>query len=165
MMNGLVDKYGNVLHRFFIKRSRSKWDAEELTQEVFCKIIKREDIALSEYTDPYIFTIAWSVLRDRVRRERVRHRDMHVTYDEELAQEVLIAQDNPFSPEAALHGDQLYARFLKALEDLPPKSREVFILNRYEGLSYAKIAIHCGISLSTVEKHMIRALQRIKEIV
>lgn len=165
MMNRLVDKYGRVLHRFFIQRSRSKWDAEELTQEVFCKIIKREDIALSEYTDPYIFTIAWSVLRDRARRERVRHGSMHVTYDEELAQEALIAQENPFSPEAALHGDQLYTRFLEALDDLTPKTREVFILNRYEGLSYSKIAIHCGVSVSTVEKHMIKALQRMKQIV
>lgn len=142
-----------------MRRSRSVWDAEELTQEVFCKILKRDDIAHSEYTEPYIFTIAWSVLRDRSRRETVRHSNRHVAYDQEFEQE------NRESPELILNGDELYQRFLNVLNNLSPRVREVFVLSRYEGMSYAEIAKHCDISISGVEKHMMKALLQMKEII
>lgn len=158
-MHRLIAQYQETLLSFFTRRVRNVWDAEELTQEVYCKILKRKDISVSEYSEPYMMTIAWSVLRDRSRRDKVRHRHMHVAYDEALAHE------DPLSPEKALHGEELYTRFLKVLNELSPRRREVFILSRYEGLSYPQIAEHCGISISAVEKHMIRALGQMREIV
>lgn len=157
-MNKIIVQYQDVLLRFFTQRVRNVWDAEELTQEVFCKILKRTGVSLDTYTEPYIFTIAWSVLRDRSRRDRVRLRDMHVAYDETYSSE------DPVTPEQSLNGDELYQHFLRALNQLSPRVRQVFLLNRYEGLSYQEIAERCQITLSAVEKHMIKALQRIKEI-
>lgn len=157
-MKALVDQYQSALLGFFVRRSRSSWDAEELTQEVFCKILRREDIAYGEYTDAYIFTIAWSVLRDRLRRERVRHSDMHIEYNEELAEEDIV------SPDEALRGEQLYAVYVELLDSLSPRVREVFILSRYECLTYMQIATRCEISLSAVEKYMMIALKRMKEM-
>ena len=157
-MKALVDQYQRTLLGFFIRRSRNSWDAEELTQEVFCKILRREDIAHSEYTDANIFTIAWSVLRDRLRRERVRQNDMHIEYEEELAEEDIV------SPDETLKGEQLYAIYMALLESLSPRVREVFILSRYECLTYGQIAIRCEISLSAVEKYMMIALKRMKEM-
>lgn len=158
-MKHLVDQYQPVLKSFFMRRSRNIWDAEELTQEVFCKILNRRDVAYTDYNAPYIFTIAWSVLRDRSRRESVRHRDMHVSYEESFVQEDTI------SPELELNGEELYGRFLQVLNRLSPRVRQVFILSRYEGLSYPEIAEQCEISVSAVEKHIMKALQQMKEIV
>ncbi|UVW34375.1 sigma-70 family RNA polymerase sigma factor [SAR92 clade bacterium H455] len=157
-MKALVDQYQRTLVSFFMRRSRNAWDAEELTQEVFCKIWKRRDIALSDYSDAYMFTIAWSVLRDRLRREKVRHHDMHVEYDEELARE------DPVTPQDIVRGEELYEYYLRLLESLSPRVREVFILSRYESLTYIQIAKHCAISVSAVEKYMMIALKRMKEI-
>lgn len=157
-MDKLVAQYRDTLLRFFTQHLRNAWDAEELTQEVFCKILRREDVATSDYTEPYIFTIAWSVLRDKSRRDRSRRRHLHIPYDEAHASE------DPISPELALNGDELYQRFLRILNKLSPRSREVFILNRYEGMPYALIAEHCDITISAVEKHMIKVLHRMKDI-
>jgi RNA polymerase sigma factor (sigma-70 family) len=44
-----------------------------------------------------------------------------------------------------------------AVARLPPRCREVFWNNRVDGLSYAQVAAHLGISVSAVEKHMARA--------
>ena len=158
-MKALVDQYQRSLVSFFLRRSRNVWDAEELTQEVFCKILKRRDIAFSDYNDAYMFTIAWSVLRDRLRREKVRHHEMHVEYDERYAPEEQI------TPQDILRGQELYDQFLLLLESLSPRVREVFILSRYERMTYSQIAIHRGISISAVEKYMMIALKRMKEMV
>jgi RNA polymerase sigma-70 factor (ECF subfamily) len=45
-----------------------------------------------------------------------------------------------------------------ALAELKPKTREIFLLNRLDGLSYTQIAVRFGISPSAIEKHMIKAL-------
>ena len=158
-MKALVDQYQRSLVSFFLRRSRNVWDAEELTQEVFCKILKRRDIAFSDYNDAYMFTIAWSVLRDRLRREKVRHHEMHVEYDESYAPEEQI------TPQDILRGQELYHQFLLLLESLSPRVREVFILSRYERMTYSQIAIHRGISISAVEKYMMIALKRMKKMV
>ena len=157
-MKALVNQYQRTLLGFFIRRSRNSWDAEELTQEVFCKILRREDIAHNDYTDAYIFTIAWSVLRDRLRRERVRQNDMHIEFDEDLAKEDLV------SPDENLKGEQAYTLYVSLLNSLSPRVQEVFILSRYECMTYGQIATRCGISLSAVEKYMIIALKRMKEM-
>lgn len=111
-MKALVDQYQRTLVSFFMRRSRNTWDAEELTKEVFCKIWKRRDIALSEYSDAYMFTIAWSVLRDRLRREKVRHHDMHIEYDEDLARVDVI------TPQDIVRGEEFYEYYLRLLESL-----------------------------------------------
>lgn len=115
-------------------------------------------MAVDDYAEPYVYTIAWNVLLDRSRREKVRRREMHISYEETMEQET------SFSLEQDAIADELYARFLKALDRLTPRTREVFVLSRYEGLSYTEIAEHCDLSLSAVEKHMTKALQRMREL-
>lgn len=51
----------------------------------------------------------------------------------------------------------------KAIKNLPEKCREVFLLNKYEGLTYAEIAEELGISLKTVENHLGNALKRLRK--
>lgn len=156
-MKKLIAPYHGKLLRFFDKYSRSSWDAEELAQEVFCKMLKRNDLSEEQYPDSHLYTIAWSVLRDRARRERVRQKDMHVDYDE------VAAEEGGFSPEQIVDGEQQYALFLATLNELPAKTRDVFLLSRYEGLTYTQIADHYGLSISSVEKHMMKALAQIKK--
>ena len=156
-MKRLISQYHSKLLRFFDKYSKSTWDAEELTQEVFCKMLKRDDLPKENYPDSHLYTIAWSVLRDRARRDRVRHRDMHVDYDD------VISVEGGISPEQIADGEEQYGIFLAALNELPPKTRDVFLLNRYEGLTYTQIADHYGLSVSSVEKHMMKALVRLKK--
>lgn len=156
-MNKLVIRYRAPLLRFFVRHSQSSWDAEELTQEVFYKILKRRDQQTGQYPESYLYTVAWSVLRDRIRRDRVRQRDKHIAFNESCA-----ANDSR-SVEEAVEGDRQYGRFLSCLQGLSFKTRNIFILSRYEGLTYTQIADHYGISPSSVEKHMIKALKEIKK--
>jgi RNA polymerase sigma-70 factor (ECF subfamily) len=50
------------------------------------------------------------------------------------------------------------ARVMRALNELPERTREIFVLQRLEQMTYPQIAEALAISVSTVEKHMIKAL-------
>lgn len=156
-MKRLVAHYHGPLLRFFSKHSRNTWDAEELAQEVFCKILKRKDFSADHYPESHLYTIAWSVLRDRARRDKVRRVDKHVSYDETLANEANVPLEDTIA------GEERYRRFLNGLERLPPKTRGVFLLSRYEGMTYTQIADHYGIGVSAVEKHMMKAIAQLKK--
>lgn len=58
---------------------------------------------------------------------------------------------------------QMIALLRQALFKLPERAREVYLLNRITGMSYAQIAKHCGITAKTVEKHIARALQGLRK--
>lgn len=69
----------------------------------------------------------------------------------------------PASPEEELHARELALLVEQTISRLPERAREAFLLQRQHGLSYAEIAEVMGISISTVEKHMIRAIQALRE--
>jgi RNA polymerase sigma-70 factor (ECF subfamily) len=58
--------------------------------------------------------------------------------------------------------EELVLVLSKALETLPEQCRTVFQLSRYEDYKYSDIAQELGISISTVEKHIIKALKRLR---
>jgi RNA polymerase sigma-70 factor (ECF subfamily) len=49
------------------------------------------------------------------------------------------------------------------VEGLPPQCRRIFIRHKFDGLTQAAIAVEFGISLNAVEKHLIRALVRLRQ--
>jgi RNA polymerase sigma-70 factor (ECF subfamily) len=64
-------------------------------------------------------------------------------------------------PERVLCGKEELRAATTALLSLPERTRTVFILRRLEGYRYRDIAAHLGISVSAVEKHMVRAIHHL----
>ena len=50
----------------------------------------------------------------------------------------------------------------RAIEDLPPKCRAVFIRHKFDGVPQATLAGEFGISLNAIEKHLVRALLQLR---
>ncbi len=87
----------------------------------------------------------------------LRHRKVESDYLEELS----------FKQEEAVFMDQLELAELNdkintAIQDLPERCREIFVLCRFEGLKYAEIASQLEISVKTVETQMSIALKKIR---
>lgn len=55
------------------------------------------------------------------------------------------------------------ARIWKAIDELPDKCREVFLMSKRDGLSNEEIADELGISIKTVKNHMTKALGRLRD--
>lgn len=67
------------------------------------------------------------------------------------------------TPEDNLLNDELLLIYVNALDELPPKCREVFILIREQGLSYKEVAEQLNISIKTVDAQLQKAVSRLKE--
>src|SRR4051794_40147916 len=70
-------RYRRPLVHFFEKRIRESYDVDDLVQEVFIRLARRSSFQDIEYVDGYVFQTAANVIRDRVRRQVVRHRNQH----------------------------------------------------------------------------------------
>lgn len=68
------------------------------------------------------------------------------------------------SPEDTLISEELFGRYVKALDRLPERCREVFIRIREEKQSYAQVAEELDISVKTVDAQLQKALTRLKEM-
>jgi len=102
--------------------------------------------------EAYLFRTARSVLADRHRRRVARRADAHYALDE----------DHDPSDEAdalrTLLAREKLARVTRVINRLPERTRMVFVFSRLEGMRYAEIAKRMNISVSAVQKHMLRAI-------
>jgi RNA polymerase sigma factor (sigma-70 family) len=153
--------YRRPLMTYFLRHTGNHAEAEDLTQEALLRALRAGAGEAIETPDGFVFTIASNLLRDRARRRITRRVDRHVSLypqgDGEAAAEPmqLIAEDLP--ADRVLMGKEKLRRTLDALAELPDRTREIFVLFRVERLRQTEIAARLGISVSAVEKHVVRA--------
>jgi RNA polymerase sigma-70 factor (ECF subfamily) len=142
-----------ALIAFFLRRVGSHSEAEDLTQEVFIRMAGNH--AAMRQPDAYIFQIAANLLRDRARRAQVRN-DYAAG-----ARLVEGAGVDVLDPHRIAAGREALALLTAGLAELPERTRQIFLLFRYEQIDQRTIAESFGISVSAVEKHIYRAMARL----
>jgi RNA polymerase sigma factor (sigma-70 family) len=144
-----------ALARFFQSRVRDANEIDDLVQEVFLRVVRRGHCEQLEHLDGYIFQTAASVLQDRGRRRKTRLSDQHVPFEPELHAGTEIAPDRPLMAREGLMAASVI------LLELPEQTRRIFVLRRLEELSYQEIGLRLGLSVSAVEKNMLRAVRHL----
>ena len=148
--------YGARLCAFAYRWSRSRAIAEEIVQDVFLAIWRnRSEWTLSPGAlQAYLFRATRNRVTNDLRRSRVAERFAERAVHEDFAS----ATARPSAtPEEEMRQGELRRAVTAAVAALPERSREVFLLNREQGLTYAEIAALLGITVKTVEYHMARA--------
>jgi RNA polymerase sigma-70 factor (ECF subfamily) len=144
---------------YFSKRVQSRNEAEDLTQEVFVRLLHHPDRHNGQTVEAYVFTIAANLLRDRAKS--VSGMVDRTSHNVDLLVE---AGNNPPSliedrdPERVLVGKETVEDVLDALAELGERTRDVFILARLEAMQHREIAEMYGISVSSVEKMIMKAM-------
>lgn len=147
-------RYRDPLVRYFLRRGLLMDAAEDCAQEVFVRV-SRIDGSKVENAEAYLFTIAASVAVDRSRAARSRHELYHDPIDE-------LMPGGDFSPARVMEGRQALEQLAAILDQLPDRTREIFLLNRLEGLSYTQIAARYALSVKAIEKQMSKALAHLR---
>jgi len=124
-------------------------DALEILHETYIRLLQHDNLErLRENPRAYIFTIATNLVTDLLRRRNSRRQDQHDSFDE------LEFPCDEMTPTRALDWEQSLAQLKEALMRLPELTRQIFLLSRFDELTYPEIARTLNISTRTVERHM-----------
>ncbi len=127
--------------------------ARDIAQDAWLRISRLREPSALENPRAFLFQVATNLGIDRLRRTQLARR----SGAEEIEAESLA----PSVEETVSHRQSL-ALIEQALNELPDKCRRAFTLHRFDGLSYAEIAVTLGVSESMVEKHIIQALKALR---
>ena len=144
-------RFRPALMAFFLRRLANHAEAEDLTQEVFTRLMALGADGMRQ-ADAYVFQMAANLLRDRGRREKVREAYRFGV----LAGEGVGVE--PLDPERVLAGRQSLGQIAAALREAPERTRSIFLLYRVEQMKKRDIAETYGISTSAVDKHLMKAM-------
>jgi RNA polymerase sigma-70 factor (ECF subfamily) len=152
----LDERYRRPLLAYFRRRLGTPADAEDLTQDVFERLLKELRATSVLNAEALIFRIAINLLRDRFRRQRTRGTPASLSSEDATEFADALAVD--LSPERVVMGEMSLQEVDMTLRELGERTRAIFYLYRLENLKVREIAELYGISASAIEKQIAKAL-------
>jgi RNA polymerase sigma factor (sigma-70 family) len=139
------------LRRLLRSRGRSIDDTDDLIQEAFLRLQLYCRDTRVEQTEAFLVRTALNLSIDQHRRARV------AAVIPGGLEALELIDPNP-SPDAVVSAEDRLRHMKAGLAALSPRQREVFLLNRVEGYTFAQIAERLTLSMSMVEKHAAKAV-------
>jgi RNA polymerase sigma-70 factor (ECF subfamily) len=158
LRNELGARFSRPLLTFFRRRLKDPSQAEDLAQEVLLRVMRACEDGRVERAESYVFKVAINLLRDQRRQALRAGPATFVPIDEALEGAIETPLVEALSPERVLLSEDSLADVLRALGELGELTRNVFVLFRLENMKQKDIAALYGIGLSTVEKHVMKAV-------
>jgi len=131
--------------------------AEDVAQHLWFRVQRVEDDPPIVNKRAFLFRLTSNLAIDHVRSERRRAAALAE------AQAVLWNEAETLDPEQSAISSAELDRVLKAAAALPEPTRSIFRLHRFDGLRQSDVAARYGVSITTVEKHVRRALALLRE--
>lgn len=150
----IFNRYWELMINMAFRRLQSREDAEEVVQRLFVSLYtRRREINPKGCLEAYLKTALKYKVIDAYRSQQVHYARL----------DNLIAESRLISPPAdRLELAELKETVNNAVNKLPARCREVFVMSRYEQRSHRDIAARLNISVSTVKKHLNKALKMLR---
>ncbi|RSZ59071.1 sigma-70 family RNA polymerase sigma factor [Massilia atriviolacea] len=148
----MFERYHHELLNFLHRLLGDRHAAADLAQESYVRVLLAQQSGRAiANARALLYRTARNLVIDTHRRAGVRGHD---------ALDAIADHAGPvhLQPDEALASDQSVQAYLRAIEDLPPRCREAFILHVFDDMSHKQIAERMGISASMVEKHIVRGM-------
>lgn len=146
----LFDRHHKHVYNFLYKMSGDRMLSEDLTQDVFYKLIKYRGTYKNGSFVSWLFTIARNSLKTHFSRNQQRHEDVEVLEYKSVDSENLVQED--------------YSHLQSILNKLDPMDRELIILNRFKEIKYEELAEIVGSTPGAVKTRVCRVLKKIKQM-
>jgi len=152
----LYNRYWDTLLDAAFKRLGSIEQSEEIVQDIFISLYLRQETL-------HIKTSVVGYLKNALKfkiLDVIRHQ---ITHEKFVVHALQVPRDYALTPDEILQIKELQQKIDRVTQEMPEKCREVFLLSRAENLSNKRIAELLGISVSTVEKHISKAVNILKD--
>lgn len=153
VFESLYAQHSKSLYNFVFYKCGNQAQAEDLVQEAFVKMWRNCAKILYEKSKSFLFTVANHLFLNEVAHQKVVLKHRQIPVDKTSSE----------SPEFLMEEKEFLAKLQKAISDLTPGQREVFLLNRIDKKTYKEISELLGISVKAVEKRMHGALVKLRK--
>lgn len=151
----MLERYHRELLNFLTRHVSDRDTAADLVQDSYVRVLSVQSSGQAVLdVRALLYRTARNLVIDRHRRAAHRqHEDI----------DALAETDQPLAPrhlqpDEILSYEQQARVLVQAIENLPPRCREAFVLNRFEGLSHQEVAERMGISKNMVAQHVARGI-------
>ncbi|PTN11711.1 RNA polymerase sigma factor [Nitrosomonas aestuarii] len=160
LLTNIYLRHVGELRAFLFRHVGCHEVAAELTQETFIRIMGYQTGDPLHNIRAMLYRIAGNLAID-YHRLQVKH-SKHISIDElpEHEQPLNDASD----PARIASARQTLEKLCVVIEALPPQCHRAFVLHKFDGYSHAQIAAKLGISRNAVEKLLIHALVRLRQV-
>ncbi|AZQ64597.1 RNA polymerase sigma-70 factor [Flammeovirga pectinis] len=151
----LFDKYYESIKSFVYYKLGDIDLAEDITQETYVKFWESRSKVVLDTAKTYLYTIA-----NNLALNHIKHGKVVLQFQQKNSKADGESETNPeFKMELSEFEDKLQS----TINTIPDKSRDVFLMNRIEGLTYNEISSRLGISVKAIEKRMSKALSILRK--
>ncbi len=151
----LYQRYARRLYGFFLRQlNHDTQAAADATHEVFLRVLEADALEISSAALPYLFTIAYNLLRNRYRRQAYES-----NYLATLDRQPLETTD----VELRLDRQTLLTALRQVLDELPPPLRLLFSLRYEEELTVPQVAQILAIPEGTVKSRLHKTMTIIRK--
>lgn len=147
-----VNQFGKRLFSFIRGKVKTQEDAEDILQDVWYQYSGLDDAEEIENVSGWLFQVARNKVIDLYRKKKPELLDDY-SYENDEGEidfkEILLLDDSE-NPELQMFKELFWEELMDALEELPEKQRQVFILNEFEDLTLQEIADKNNENLKTI---------------
>ena len=155
----LVALHGTRLEKFLARKLDNPEDAAEVAQDAFLRLHRMEQPEQLDNARAFLFQVASNLAIDQLRRKTLHFRFLNAEKGLAVDGEPPDINAIAASPEQIISAREKLDAIYGAVDELPFKTKQAFLLHRKNGLSYNDIAREMGVSVSSVEKYILQALK------
>jgi len=155
VFNQLFDLHSETLRNYLYYQSGNLQQAEDLVQEAFIKLWNNCKKVLFEKARGFLYAVAKNAFYNQVEHQKVVLK--HAKRPQKSVEHE--------TPEYQLEEKEYRKQLELAIANLPEGQREVFLLNRVDGMTYKEIAAFLEVSQKAVEKRMHKALVKLRKTI
>lgn len=148
----LFREYYDELVTYLTMKLRSRDQAMDVAQETFLRVLTQPPSRTIQQPRAFLYKTALNLSIDLFRRRKWQAEER---LDTEELRDILTV---PAEQETLLELREQVHCLYQAIQELPPRCRQVFLLHKFKERSHSEIAAQLGISKSMVEKHIIKAM-------
>jgi RNA polymerase sigma-70 factor (ECF subfamily) len=165
--DALVGRYRKRLYNYLLRLLGRPDEAEEFAQETFVKAyVHAEKYRSIARFSTWLYTIATNLVRNQIRSRRRAPRMVSLwagDRDNEGEGRWMDLEDPGPAPDADAERGELREAIQKAIEKIPPRYREAFVLREISHLTYEEIAAVTGVRLGTVRSRINRGRSHFRD--